>query len=88
MFFARFALFFFFYDTLENQREKGTEKTVPFITGNFKLRGIIETEGRKEKERRNNNAVVGKMSTELGIIQHGKLRLVIMTFGDCNIYCQ
>lgn len=45
------------------------------LSGNFslKLRGVIETwkEGRKEKERRNDNVVVGKVSAELGIIQHG-----------------
>ena len=50
------------------------------LSGNFslKLRGVIETwkEGRKEKERRNDNVVVGKVSAELGIIQHGKYFLI------------
>ena len=31
--------------------------------------------------------MVGKKSTELGIIQQGKLRLVIITFCGYNIYC-
>ena len=79
MFFAIFSFLFYFFKIPQKTRK----------TGNFslKLRGVIETEGRKEKKRRNNSAVVGKMSTELGIIQHGKLRLVIITFCGYNIYC-